>query len=165
MKKKTIKHLNYGLVGLIIIGLVLMFILRKDPSQKILGDVPMDVFVVQTEMVQNRDLKKQLLMSGNVKALEEATLYPRVSGKLLKNLLREGDSVKRNQTVSLIERDEVGAIYEPVVVPPPITGVVGRVYLGPSENVTPGPPVALVVNQSTVRIGVDIPEGYICDLY
>lgn len=165
MKKKTIKHLNYGLVGLIIIGLVLMFILRKDPSQKILGDVPMDVFVVQTEMVQNRDLKKQLLMSGNVKALEEATLYPRVSGKLLKNLLREGDPVKRNQTVSLIERDEVGAIYEPVVVPSTITGVVGRVYLDPGENVTTVTPVALVVNQSTVRIEVDIPERYIGDLY
>ena len=165
MKKKTIKHLNYGLVALIIIGLALMFILRKDPSQQILGDVPMDVFVVQTEMVQNRDLKKQLLMSGNVKALEEATLYPRVSGKLMKNLLREGDAVKRNQTVSLIERDEVGAVYEPVVVPSTITGVVGRVYLDPGENVTTTTPVALVVNQSTVRIEVDIPERYIGDLY
>ncbi len=165
MKKKTIKRLNYGLVALIVIGLAVMFIIRKDPSQKILGDVPMDVFIVQTETVQNRDLKKQLLMSGNVKALEEATLYPRVSGKLMKNLLREGDAVKRNQTVSLIERDEVGAVYEPVVVPSTITGVVGRVYLDPGENVTTTTPVALVVNQSTVRIEVDIPERYIGDLY
>ena len=164
MKKKTIKHLNYALVILVVLAVAWGF-LRKDPSEKILGDVPMDVFVVQTETVQNRDLKQELLMSGNVKALEEATLYPRVSGKLMKNLLREGDPVKRNQTVSLIERDEVGAVYEPVVVPSTITGVVGRVYLDPGENVTTTTPVALVVNQSTVRIEVDIPERYIGDLH
>ena len=164
MKKKTIKRLNYVLVGIIILVCIGLW-MRRDPAEKILGNVPMDVFVVQTERVQPRDLKRQLLMSGNVKALEEATLYPRVNGKLLKNLLKEGDAVKRNQTVSLIERDEVGAVYEPVVVPSTITGVVGRVYLDPGENVTTTTPVALVVNQSTVRIEVDIPERYIGDLH
>lgn len=164
MKKKTIKYLNYVLVAIVVLIIAGLFV-RRNPAEKILGDVPMDVFVVQTEKVQNRHLKQQLLMSGNVKALEEATLYPRVSGKLMKNLLREGDPVKRNQTVSLIERDEVGAVYEPVVVPSTITGVVGRVYLDPGENVTTTTPVALVVNQSTVRIEVDIPERYIGDLH
>ena len=154
MKKKTIKRLNYVLVGIIVLVCIGLW-MRRDPAEKILGNVPMDVFVVQTERVQPRD----------VKALEEATLYPRVNGKLLKNLLKEGDAVKRNQTVSLIERDEVGAVYEPVVVPSTITGVVGRVYLDPGENVTTTTPVALVVNQSTVRIEVDIPERYIGDLH
>lgn len=164
MKKKTIKHLNYALLALVVL-IVLLVALRKDPSKKILGSVPMDVFVVQTETVEKRDLKHQLLMSGSIKAQEEATLYPRVEGKLLKNLLREGDSVKKGQTVSLIERDEVGAVYEPVVVPSTITGVVGRVYLDPGENVTKTTPVALVVNQKTVRIAADIPERYIGEIY
>ena len=164
MKKKTIRNLNYALIALVIIVLTVVFV-RRDPSDKILGDVPMDVFIVQTEKVQNRNLTKQLLMSGSIKAQEEATLYPRVEGKLLRNVLREGDAVKRNQTVSLIERDEVGAVYEPVVVPSTITGVVGRVYLDPGENVTTSTPVALVVNQNTVRIEVDIPERYIGSLH
>lgn len=164
MKKKTIKHLNYALLGLVALILVGLF-LRKDPSKKVFSAVPMDVFVVQTETVQKRDLKHQLLMSGSIKAQEEAVLYPRVEGKLLKNLLREGDTVKKGQTVSLIERDEVGAVYEPVVVPSTITGVVGRVYLDPGENVTKTTPVALVVNQKTVRVAVDIPERYIGEIY
>ena len=164
MKKKTIRNLNYALIALVIIVLTVVFV-RRDPSDKILGDVPMDVFIVQTEKVQNRNLTRQLLMSGSIKAQEEATLYPRVEGKLLRNVLREGDAVKRNQTVSLIERDEVGAVYEPVVVPSTITGVVGRVYLDPGENVTTSTPVALVVNQNTVRIEVDIPERYIGSLH
>ena len=164
MKKKTIKQVNYALIALVIFILVgLLF--RGDPSKKVLGSVPMDVFTVQTDTVQKRDLKERLLMSGSVKAQEEAVLYPRVEGKLRKNLLREGDRVKRNQTVSLIERDEVGAVYEPVVVPSTITGVVGRVYLDPGENVTKSTPVALVVNQQTVRITADIPERYIGQIY
>lgn len=164
MKKKTIKHLNYALLALVVLILIGLF-LRKDPSKKILGSVPMDVFVVHTETVQNRDLKHQLLMSGSIKAQEEAILFPRVEGKLLRNVLREGDGVKKGQTVSLIERDEVGAVYEPVVVPSTITGVVGRVYLDPGENVTKTTPVALVVNQKTVRIAADIPERYIGEIY
>ncbi len=164
MKKKTIKHLNYALIALVVLIVAGLF-LRQDPSKKAFSAVPMDVFVVQNEIVQNRDLQQRLLMSGSIKALEEAVLYPRVSGKLLRNVLREGDSVKRNQTVSLIERDEVGAIYEPVVVPSTINGVVGRTYLDPGENVTTGTPVALVVNQKSVRITADIPERYIGQIY
>ena len=127
--------------------------------------VALDVFAVRPETVQKRDLKHQLLMSGSIKAWEEATLYPRVEGKLLQNLLREGDPVKKNQTVSLIERDEVGAVYEPVVVPSTLTGVIGRVYLDPGANVTISTPVALVVNQERVRVAVDIPERYIGEIY
>ncbi|MDR1123223.1 MAG: efflux RND transporter periplasmic adaptor subunit [Elusimicrobiota bacterium] len=120
-----------------------------------------DRFTVQTELVQQRDVFQDLLLTGSVKAWEEAVIYPRVDGKLLKNVLKEGDDVKRGQTIALIERDEVGAVYEPVVVPSTIAGLIGRTYLDPGENVTKSTAVALVVNQETVRILVDIPERYV----
>lgn len=163
MRKKTSKKIKYSIVIIALVFALVVF-LKKSPAS-LLDAVARDVFVVQTENVQKRDLRHQLLMSGSIKALEEATLYPRVEGKLLKNLLREGDPVKKGQTVSLIERDEVGAVYEPVVVPSTITGVIGRAYLDPGENVTRQTPVALVVNQNTVRIAVDIPERYVGEIY
>ena len=163
MKKRTKRRIIWGLVALaFILALVVIF---KPKASGPLDGVAKDVFLVKQEMVQKRTLKHELLMSGSIKALEEATLFPRVNGKLLKNVLREGDSVKKNQTVSLIERDEVGAVYEPVVVPSTITGVVGRVYLDPGANVTVSTPVALVVNQEKVRVAVDIPERYIGEIY
>ena len=134
------------------------FVFLKPKAGSPLDGVALDVFAVVPETVQKRDLRHQLSISGSIKAWEEATLYPRVEGKLLQNLLREGDAVKKNQTVSLIERDEVGAVYEPVVVPSTLTGVIGRVYLDPGANVTISTPVALVVNQKRVRVAVDIPE-------
>ena len=163
MKKRTKRRIIWGVVALaFILALVVIF---KPKTSGPLDGVAKDVFLVKQETVQKRTLKHELLMSGSIKALEEATLFPRVSGKLLKNVLREGDSVKKNQTVSLIERDEVGAVYEPVVVPSTITGVVGRVYLDPGANVTVSTPVALVVNQEKVRVAVDIPERYIGEIY
>lgn len=163
MKKRTKRRIIWGVVALaFILALVVIF---KPKTSGPLDGVAKDVFLVKQETVQKRTLKHELLMSGSIKALEEATLFPRVNGKLLKNVLREGDAVKKNQTVSLIERDEVGAVYEPVVVPSTITGVVGRVYLDPGANVTVSTPVALVVNQEKVRVAVDIPERYIGEIY
>ena len=156
------------LVWLLILGIAAyaayIFFIKKDESL-VLNDVSKDVFVVQTEKVQKRDLKHQLITSGSIKALEEAVIYPRINGKLQKNLLREGDDVKKGQTISLIDRDEVGAKYEPVVVPSTLTGVVAKIFRDPGENVTTQTPIASVVNQSVLRIKVDVPERYVGEIY
>lgn len=162
-ERKIANYIILAVIIVVIIALVYNFVFKKDPSQ-ILNQVNTDVFAVSIERPQNRDLKHQLLTSGSLKALEEAVIYPRVNGKLLKNILREGDKVKKGQTISLIERDEVGAKYEPVVVPSTINGVVGRIYLDPGANVITSTPIALVVNQDTIRIAVDIPERYIGEI-
>ena len=126
-----------------------------------LRSIEPDRFAVRTETVQPRDISQDLLLTGSVKAWEEAVIFPRVDGKLLKNILKEGDAVKRNENIALIERDEVGAVYQPVVVPSTLTGIIGRIFLDPGANVTKTTPIALVVNQETVRILIEIPERYI----
>ncbi|MBI5623526.1 MAG: efflux RND transporter periplasmic adaptor subunit [Elusimicrobia bacterium] len=126
-----------------------------------LDAVDAETFVVRTEKAEVRDIEEKIVLSGSVKALEEAVLYPRVSGKLRKNLLTEGQVVARDQAVALVERDEPGVVFEPAPVPSTINGVVGRTYLDPGANVTPQTPVAMVVNQSQVRVKVDLPERYL----
>ncbi|MDD6173156.1 MAG: efflux RND transporter periplasmic adaptor subunit [Elusimicrobia bacterium] len=126
-----------------------------------LEQIETDTFAVETETVSLRDVKLDLLITGSIKAWEEAIIFPRVDGKLLENVLKEGDKVKRNQSLALIERDEVGAVYEPVLVPSTINGVIGKTYLDPGANVTRSTPVAMVVNQENVRVVIDVPERYI----
>ncbi|MDA8131189.1 MAG: efflux RND transporter periplasmic adaptor subunit [Elusimicrobia bacterium] len=120
-----------------------------------------DRFLVKTEKAQVRSLEEYILLTGSVKALDEATLFPRTSGKLLRNLLKEGDPVKKDAPVALIERDEVGVVYEPAPVPSTLTGVIGRVYQDTGASVNPQTPIAMVVDQSKVRVAVDVPEKYI----
>ncbi len=157
------KKIVLGSIILIAIAAVFL-IFKKDPS-KILKEIDTNIFVVSTETAKKRNLKKEVLLSGSIKALEEAVLYPRVEGKLKRNLLKEGDSVKRDQTVALIERDEVGAVYEPVVVPSTISGIVGKIYLDPGQHATKTTPVAFVVNQLKVRVILDVPERYASQLH
>lgn len=145
----------------IILSAVILGACSGKGEKSALEQMETDRFTVETETVSLRDVKSDLLLNGSVKAWEEAVIFPRVDGKLLENVLKEGDKVKRNQSLALIERDEVGAVYEPVLVPSTINGVIGKTYLDPGANVTKTTPVALVVNQDEVRVLVDIPERYI----
>jgi len=133
----------------------------RNKDAEALNSLEKDRFLVKTEKAVTRDLEEYILLTGSVKALDEATLYPRASGKLLRNVLKEGDPVKKDETVALVERDEPGVVYEPAPVPSTLTGVVGRVYQDTGANVTPQTPIAMVVNQSQVRVAVDVPEKYI----
>ncbi len=120
-----------------------------------------DRFLVKTDKAQVKNIEDYLILVGSVKAMDEAVLFPRVSGKLLKNLVTEGDAVTKDQPVALIERDEPGVVYEPAPVPSTLTGVIGRVYQDSGSNVTPATPIALVVSQGQVRVVVDVPERYV----
>lgn len=133
----------------------------RNKQAEALNQIEKDRFLVKTEKAQVRNLEEYILLTGSIKALDEATLFPRISGKLLKNLLKEGDPVKRDQAVALVERDEVGTVYEPAPVPSTLTGVIGRVYQDTGASVNPQTPIAMVVNQGQVRVVVDVPEKYV----
>ena len=126
-----------------------------------LNQVEKDRFIVRTAKVESRSIEDTITIVGSIKAFDEAVLYPRVNGKLLKNVLMEGDKVAKNQTVALIERDEPGVVYEPAPVPSTLTGVVGRVYQDSGANVTTQTPIALIVSQDKVRVVVEVPERYV----
>lgn len=137
----------------------------RDKQLEDFNNLEKDRFLVKTEKAQVRNIEDSLVLVGSVKALEEATLYPRISGKLFKNLLTEGSPVKKDQPVALIARDEVGAVYEPAPVPSTLNGVVGHIYQDAGANVTPQTPIALVVNQAQVRVTVDVPERYVSKVF
>lgn len=151
--------------GVIILAVALIVVLKMNNNAKVLEDLEKDRFVVTAQEAAKRDIQNKIFVSGSVKALEEAVLFPRTDGKLLRNVLREGDKVRKGQTVSYIEKDEVGATYEPVPVPSTITGTVGRVYLDPGAHVEKSTAVAFVVNQDKVRILLDVPERYEGQIY
>lgn len=123
-----------------------------------------NVFYVQTQKAVRKDLKEEIVLAGNIKGKDEAVIYPRVGGKLVKNLVKEGDFVKKDETISLIKKDEVGVVYEPAPVPSTLDGYVGKIYQDVGADVNQMTPIALVVDQSAVRVQADVPEKYLSDL-
>jgi len=120
-----------------------------------------DIFYVQTQKIKRKDLKNEIIIAASLKAMDEAVIYPRINGKLIKNLVREGDRIKKDEPVALIKKDEVGVVYEPAPVPSTLDGYVGRVYQDVGADVNPQTPIALIVNQDYLRLQADIPEKYL----
>ena len=67
-------------------------------------------------------VKSRLRLTGVVKGENEVVVYPRVSGKLLKNLVREGETVKKGQPLGQVDRDEPSVKYEPSPILAPVDG-------------------------------------------
>jgi membrane fusion protein, multidrug efflux system len=127
---------------------------KEAPASKV------ETFPVRVETAERRTLEETLSLVGSLKAKDEATLFSRVPGKLKDNLVKEGDPVRKDQAVALVERDEVGVHFEPAPVPSTLSGVVARVYLDRGANVTLNTPVALVADLSEVVARADVPERY-----
>jgi multidrug efflux pump subunit AcrA (membrane-fusion protein) len=120
-----------------------------------------EVIPVKVMKVELKDLNYMLEYAGDIKAEDEAYIYPKVSGKIIDKVKEDGSLVEKGDAICYIDRDEVGLKFEKAPVESTLTGVVGRFFVDIGENVTTQTPVAFVVSDSKVKITLDIPEKYI----
>lgn len=116
---------------------------------------------VKTDTIVLKDIQETIDYVGDIRALDEVSVYPKVSGKIIKKVKDEGAAVSKAEVLAFIDRDEVGEKYEPAPVESPISGIVGRMYVDIGTQVTPQTAVALVVNMSSMTIDLNIPEKYL----
>jgi len=116
---------------------------------------------VKVMIIEARDLEKTLDYVGNIKAKDEAGVYPKVSGKIIEKVKDEGSPVAKGDVIAYIDRDEVGFTFEKAPVESPLTGVVGRINVDIGTNVEPTTQIAFVVNMEKMEIDLDIPEKYL----
>lgn len=124
-----------------------------------------DVIPVKAMLVELKDLNYVLEYAGDIKAEDEAYIYPKVSGKIIEKIKEDGSLVNKGDPICYIDRDEVGLKFQKAPVESTLTGVVGRFFVDIGENVTAQTPVAFVVNDSRVKIILDIPEKYAPKLF
>ena len=116
---------------------------------------------VKVEKVKLQGLYESLDYSGDIKAQDEAVIYPKVSGKIIEKVKVDGALINKGEVICYIDRDEVGLKFQKAPVESTLTGILGRVYVDIGENVSANTPVALVVNADKVKIELDIPEKYL----
>ncbi len=119
------------------------------------------VVPVMAMSVERKDIQKTLDYVGDIKAEDEAAVYPKVSGKIIEKLKNEGDTVVKGDAIAYIDRDEVGFKFEKAPVESPMSGIIGRVYVDIGTQVNPQTPIALAVHMDNVKIDLDIPEQYL----
>jgi len=149
---------DYGLrITSLLLGLLLTF--GCQPKQEL--EKATEVIPVKVLRVELKELSEALEYTGNIKAQDEAIVYPKVSGKIIEKVKEDGIVINKSETIAYIDRDEVGLKFEKAPVESPLAGIVGRFYVDIGQNVTMQTPIALVVNMDKVKIDLDVPEKYL----
>jgi len=120
-----------------------------------------EVIPVKVLRIELRDMDEAIDYVGNIKAQDEAMVYPKVSGKIIEKIKEDGSYVAKGEVIAYIDRDEVGFKFEKAPVESPLSGIIGRVSMDIGSNVTPQTAIALVVDMAKVKIDLDIPEKYL----
>jgi len=93
--------------------------------------------------------------SGDIHAQKEVKIFARVSGKLSRKIKTEGESVKENEPIAYINRDEIAMNFEDAEVRSTINGILCQYFVGIGESVFPAQtPIALVADITTLTIEV-----------
>src|SRR3989338_3796311 len=82
-----------------------------------------EIIPVRIMKVELRDMKQSLDYIGNIKARDEAVIYPKVSGKIIEKLKEDGSRVDKCDVLAYIDRDEVGFTFEKAPVESPLSGI------------------------------------------
>src|SRR3989338_934471 len=109
-----------------------------------------EVIPVKASRARLEALSEALEYIGDIKAKDEAVIYPRVSGKVIEKVKEDNSPIKKGEEIVYLDRDEVGLKFEKAPVESTLTGVVGRVYVDIGQNVTIQTPIALVVDMDKV---------------
>lgn len=116
---------------------------------------------VSIDEVEEHEFVEKFQTSGTIKGIKEVDVYSKVSGKLIKYTVDEGQWVKKDQTIALIDRDVTGMEYKQAPVKSPINGVIALNYHDKGTTIMPGQvPVSKISNMNKVKIDVELPERY-----
>ncbi|MFA4875086.1 MAG: efflux RND transporter periplasmic adaptor subunit [bacterium] len=122
---------------------------------------PPKVREVAAAPVVRGTIERRVMFTGNIVAQDAFDIYPRAAGKISKKLLKEGDPVKRNQPILLVERDEVGYSFKQMPIVSLVDGLVGTISVDVGSAVDQTRPVATVVRPGNMRVKLDVPERYL----
>ncbi|MCX5694915.1 MAG: efflux RND transporter periplasmic adaptor subunit [Candidatus Omnitrophica bacterium] len=144
----------------ILIMICCAFLLSGCSEQKAKEQLP-EAIPVKVDKIKLQELYDTLDYSGDIKAQDEAVIYPKVSGKIIEKVKEDGALINKGEAICYIDRDEVGLKFQRAPVESTLSGILGRVYVDIGENVSISTPIALVVSADKVKIELDVPEKYL----
>ncbi|MFH1641193.1 MAG: efflux RND transporter periplasmic adaptor subunit [Candidatus Omnitrophota bacterium] len=160
-KSQKLKLRNFDRWLLLVIFCLVLGILSGCQGRQVEKVEEPESIPVKVLKVKLQELSELLEYVGDIRAQDEAMVYPKVSGKIIEKVKEDGSPVEKGGVIAYIDRDEVGLKFEKAPVESPLSGIIGRVYVDIGQNVSAQTPIALVVNMDKVKINLDIPEKYL----
>src|SRR3989338_2085220 len=110
------KIINHNIILLLILSMALFGCqVKEKASIEKQQTIPVKAMKVELMYLLNK-----LEYTGNIKAQDEAIVYPKVSGKVIEKVREDGSVVNKGDVIAYIDRDEVGLQFEKAPVESPI---------------------------------------------
>jgi len=120
--------------------------------------VAAEVVPVETALPSTMEIMDKIRASANIQAMAEITLYSKVNGKIVRNLVQLGSVVEPGQTVAVVSRDEVGFTFKDFDVKSDVKGVVSHLLQNPGAAVNPAVPLMTLVDIDRVKAVAAVDE-------
>jgi multidrug efflux pump subunit AcrA (membrane-fusion protein) len=161
--EERMKKTLWIVVGLAVVGFVGYRVYTAIQAKQVINRqgsvakaIPVEVTKPTMSLIVDR-----ILQTGTVSSQSEVTLYSKVAGKLVKNLVEMNDIINPSQVVALIDRDEVGYTYNQYELKSNAKGTVAKVFQNPGAVINPNTPLYLVIDIEVVKAVVAVPEANI----
>jgi multidrug efflux pump subunit AcrA (membrane-fusion protein) len=163
VEEKKMKKTLWIIVGLAVVGFVGYRAYMAMQAKQAINDQGSDAKAVPVEVTRPTmsSIVDRILQTGTVSSQSEVTLYSKVAGKLVKNLVEMNDNINPSQVVALIDRDEVGYTYNQYELKSNAKGTIAKVFQNPGAVINPNTPLYLVIDIDVVKAVVAVPEAQI----
>lgn len=145
------------IVLVLVVGYRFIQLVQRKRAEKNLV-VKETVIPVRLTVVQRDRIEAVVNFVGEVRGLNEADVYPKVPGKLIKKMVDEGTEVKTGQTIALLDRDEPAMEYKEVEVAAPIDGVFTGYLVDIGTSLSPQVPLGSVADTRIIKVVVNVAE-------
>jgi multidrug efflux pump subunit AcrA (membrane-fusion protein) len=117
-------------------------------------EIEVSVEVTEPEV---KTIEDSRLFLGSVVSTHEATVFSKISGKIVSIPVGNGDRVYAGSTIAVVDIDEPGMKFRYYDAYSPIHGEVADITVDVGDMVTPQTPIALVVKPESVKIETSVP--------
>lgn len=123
-----------------------------------------NIFPVEVKKVQRTEWVEDISTYGTIKTPDKVDIFSKMSGKLVRLLVKEEQHVQIDDVLAIVERDEVGATYKPVEVKATTDGKVETIYLKEGARVADANPILSISTQEDLKLIVELFETNLAQL-
>jgi len=119
--------------------------------------------LVKIAKVKIGKIEENISLVGDIYGQREVKVYTKVSGKLTKKIKNEGELVKEDEVVALIDRNEPALNFAQAEVKSPIAGMITKYFVDLGDEVfpaqpMPGQPLLTIAEINKVKIEIHLSE-------
>ncbi len=116
---------------------------------------------VHVELVKEQKIISTVLISGEVAARYKVTVFPRANGLVVKEFVKNGDRVKKDQILGEVKQDIPGMEYANVKIEATADGIIIRDAVNVGDRVTRQTPAYEISKIDPIDVWLDVPEKFL----